>query len=84
MEKKNKVNNLKLSDSMRDWMLEKFKNTWKVIESDIDFSQHEPIGVSSSLHILQEEYIINDETYRLSYPISDPKTSPTIERKIKG
>ena len=45
------------------------KEIWKEIETNIDFSKHEPISTSSSLHIYEERYEINEETYRLLYAI---------------
>jgi hypothetical protein len=45
------------------------KETWKDIETDIDFSKYQPISTSSSLHIHEEIYSIEGKTYRLLYAI---------------
>ncbi len=52
-----------------EWIKEYFKETWKEIETDIDFSKYEPISTSSSLHIYEERYEIDGKTYRLLYAI---------------
>jgi hypothetical protein len=46
-----------------------FSETWKEIDTDIDFSKYEPITKSSSLHVYEERYEINGEKYRLLYAI---------------
>jgi len=51
------------------WIEEYFKESWKEIETDIDFSKYKPIKTSNSLHIYEERYIIDDKTYRLLYAI---------------
>ena len=70
---------ISLTESMEDWFLEKFKDNWEVIETDFDFSQYEPIESSSSLHIIQDTYIIDGKKYRVSYPISDSSSKVFVE-----
>jgi len=52
-----------------EWIKEYFKETWKEIETDIDFSIYEPISKRNSLHIYEERYEIEGKTYRLLYAI---------------
>jgi len=77
------MENIEITESMRKWFKDKFNNEWEKIDTDIDFSKHIPIEETSSLHVIQDTYIIDDKKYRLSYPISDSTTKPTIEILIK-
>lgn len=63
---------------MKDWIEQYFAESWKEIETDIDFSQHEPISTSSSFHIHEEQYEIDGKKYRLLYAIGH-EGKPTIE-----
>ena len=54
---------------MKEWIEKYFSETWKEIETDIDFSKFEPISTSSSLHIFEELYEIDGKKYRLLYTI---------------
>ena len=51
------------------WIEEYFKETWKEVETNIDFSKYEPISTSNSLHIYEERYEIDGDIYRLLYTI---------------
>lgn len=55
-----------------------FNETWKEIETDIDFSKYEPISTSNSFHIYEERYEIDDKKYRLLYVIGYD-ADPSIE-----
>lgn len=55
-----------------------FSETWKEIDSDIDFSKHKPISTSSSLHIYEERYEIDGKKYRLLYALGY-NGKPSIE-----
>ena len=54
----------------------------KDVEVDIDFEQHEPTESSSSLHIIEDRYNIDGETYRLLYEIGG-SNKPTIQKLSK-
>ena len=58
-----------MTDSTREWIEKNFSETWKEIETDIDFTKYEPISTSNSLHIYEERYEINGNKYRLLYAI---------------
>jgi mRNA-degrading endonuclease RelE of RelBE toxin-antitoxin system len=60
-----------------EWIKKHFKETWKEVKTDIDFSKYEPIKTNSSLHVHEERYKIDGRTYRLLYPIDN--TEPLIE-----
>ena len=62
-------------------MEEYFKEDWKEIETDIDFSKYEPISTSNSLHIYEERYEIDGKTYRLLYAIGYNE-EPLIEELL--
>jgi hypothetical protein len=62
----------------KEWIEKHFSETWKEIETDIDFSKHKPISTSSSLHIHEERYNIGDKIYRLLYAI-DNDGEPSVE-----
>lgn len=64
-------------DNMKEWIEKYFSETWKEIETDIDFSKYKPISTSKSLHIYEERYKIDGKKYRLLYPI-DYKGEPSI------
>ena len=68
-----------ISDSMKKWISESFKDDWETINTDIDFNKHEPIDISSSLHVIQYTYNIDDNKYKVSYPIDDLETEPLVE-----
>lgn len=53
----------------QEWIKEYFKETWKEVKTDIDFSKYNPISTGSSLHIYEERYEIEGKTYRLLYAI---------------
>lgn len=40
---------------------------WIEIETNIDFSKYVPINTSNSLHIYSETYLIENETYKLTF-----------------
>lgn len=54
---------------MKEWIEKYFSEQWKEVNVDIDFTKHEPIKTSSSLHIYEERYEIDDNVYRLLYAI---------------
>ena len=54
---------------MQEWIEEYFKENWKEVKTDIDFTKFEPISTSNSLHIYEERYEIDDKIYRLLYAI---------------
>lgn len=58
-----------MTDNVKEWIEKYFSETWKEIETNIDFSKYEPISTSSSLHIYEERYEIDGKTYRLLYAI---------------
>ena len=60
-----------ISKDTRDWIENLFKDEWKDIETDIDFSKHNPISSTYGTHILEEVYNINSETYRLLFHIGN-------------
>jgi hypothetical protein len=64
---------------MKGWIEKNFKTLWIDAETNIDFTKEEPSSTSSSLHIFEEQYKINGDTYRLLYPISDTESEPTIQ-----
>jgi len=53
----------------QEWIKEYFNENWKKIETDIDFSKHQPISTSNSLHVLEKRYEIDGKIYRLLYAI---------------
>ena len=67
-----------MTDSMEEWIEKYFNETWKEIETDIDFSKYEPISTSNSLHIYEERYEIDGKKYRLLYAIGYD-ADPSIE-----
>ena len=58
------------------------EETWIEMETDIDFSQYNPIHSGGSLHIQEDRYFINGETWRLLYYIGDVSGEPLIEKLI--
>lgn len=71
-----------MKEWIEEWIEKYFSETWEEIETDIDFSKHEPISISSSLHIYEERYEIDDNKYRLLYGIGyDEKPSVEILKK---
>ena len=67
---------------MDKWIKEYFKEKWENVETDIDFNKHNPISTSHSLHIYEERYIVDNETYRLLYLIGND-ADPNIEKLIE-
>jgi len=65
-----------------DFMNKFFKETWEVVETDIDFSKHTTFETKGSLHVHEERYDINNETYRLLYSL-DQDYPPIIEKLKK-
>ena len=57
--------------------------TWTVVDSTIDFSKLEPVSTGNSLHIYEERYEVNGETYRLLYAIGDRDNKPQVEKLVK-
>ena len=66
-----------MTDNMKEWIEKDFSETWKEIETDIDFSKYKPISTSKSLHIYEERYKIDGKKYRLLYSIGY-KGEPSI------
>lgn len=58
---------------------------WEPCSSNIQILtfDKEPTETSNSLHIYEEKYVIDGETYRLLYSISDPNSPPTVEKLKK-
>lgn len=54
---------------MKKWAEKYFSEQWKEVDVDIDFSMYEPISTNNSLHIFEERYEIENNTYRLLYYI---------------
>lgn len=51
-----------------EWVKMFMSEQWITLENcEIDFSKYEPISSSNSLHVYQDKYYINGETYSLSY-----------------
>ena len=46
---------------MKEWIEKYFSEQWKEVDVDIDFSVHEPISTSNSLHIFEERYEIENK-----------------------
>lgn len=68
-----------MNDSfMKELVKKHFTDNWKQIDTDIDFSNYDPISTSNSLHIYEERYEIEGKFYRLLYPIGYNE-SPLIE-----
>lgn len=65
-------------DNIKEWIKKYFSETWEQIETDIDFSNYEPISTSNSLHICEERYEIDGKKYRLLYGIGY-EGKPSIE-----
>lgn len=68
-----------LQEFLKNYLFE----TWKEIKTDIDFSKYKPIDVKQSLHIHEERYFIDNETYRLLYPI-DSDENYSVEILVKN
>jgi len=65
---------------MDEWFKKYFSEQWVAVENNtVDFEKHEPISTSNSLHIYEERYCIDGDTYRLLYPIGD-SSEPLIEK----
>tara|TARA_R110002050_G_scaffold79261_11_gene169435 strand:+ start:26706 stop:26912 length:207 start_codon:yes stop_codon:yes gene_type:complete len=68
---------------MTEWIKKLFSEQWKeVVGVNIDFSKYEPISTSNSLHIFEERYEIENNTYRLLYTIGND-SKPNVEVLIK-
>lgn len=65
-----------------NWINSYFSENWEPIKTDIDFKQYKPISTDSSLHITEERYIVDGETYRLLYAIGYTG-NPDVEILIK-
>ena len=68
-----------ITDHKKDF-IDSFQ-VWKTIVTDIDFKKHEPISTGSSLHIYEEQYLIDGNTYRLLY--GEYSDIPLIDILIK-
>ena len=69
----------------RAWIESYFSENWVPIKTDIDFKQYKPINTSDSLHITEERYIVDGDTYRLLYAIGytgNPDVEILINEKI--
>lgn len=69
----------------RAWIESYFSENWVPIKTDIDFKQYKPISTSDSLHITEERYIVDGDTYRLLYAIGytgNPDVEILINEKI--
>ena len=65
---------------MDEWFKKYFSEQWVAVENNtVDFEKHEPISTSNSLHIYEERYSIDGDTYRLLYSIGD-SSEPLIEK----
>ena len=62
---------------MKNWFDTFFSETWKNIQTDIDFSKYEPFKISSNFHVCEKRYKISGETYRLLYTLDS--NVPLIE-----
>ena len=58
------------------------EETWVEMETDIDFSQHNPVHSCGSLHIQEDRYFIDGETWRLLYYINEISGNPIIEKLL--
>lgn len=63
---------------MKDWIERYFKENWKEIKTNIDFSKYKPIHTSNSLHVYEEGYKIDGKIYRLLYSTGS-SSEPLIE-----
>jgi len=64
----------------KEWIDEYFKEQWVDInDCNINFEELKPISTSTSLHIFEERYSIDDKQYRLLYGISDDSNTPIIQ-----
>lgn len=61
----------KISKETKEWIENLFKDEWKDIETDIDFSKHKPISSTYGTHILEEVYNIDGERYRLLFQMGN-------------
>lgn len=64
---------------MDEWIKKYFKNEWLDFEGNLDLKNLTPYHTSSSLHILEERYKIEGETYRVLYAIGCENDTPLIE-----
>ena len=67
-----------ITEATLSWIERWTSQTWEPIETNIDFTKHQPIS-TSSLHIHEDRYEIEGRTYRLLYPIGDIEAKPLIE-----
>ena len=67
---------------MKTWIKQYFNEEWEDIDTDIDFTKHKPIKISNSLHIHEEQYKIDNNTYKLLYAIGS-NTEPLVKILIK-
>lgn len=68
---------------MKEWIEKYFSESWEKVETDIDFSNYKPVSTSSSLHVDEERYEIDGNTYRLLYEIGSDY-GPLIEILVEG
>jgi hypothetical protein len=68
--------------AMVDWINN--REVWEECSSNIQILtfDKEPIETNSSLHIYEEKYLVDGETYRLLYTIGD-NSPPTVEKLKK-
>ena len=59
------------------------EKNWVVVTPNIDFSKEKPIKTSNSLHIYEEIFEINGNTYKLSHVINNENSKPLIEILIQ-
>ena len=62
-----------------------FVKNWEPCSTNIQILtfDKEPTETNNSLHIYEEKYVIDGETYRLLYSINDPNSPPTVEKLKK-
>ena len=82
------LNQLCINEETSEQIITEHKNdfinssqVWKTVVTDIDFKKHEPISTGSSLHIYEEQYTIDGNTYRLLY--GEYSDIPLIDILIK-
>ena len=67
---------------MKKFIEKYFNEQWIEIDCNVDFTQLKPFKTASSLHVYEERYEVNNETYRLLYCIGD-ETAPMVEILMK-
>jgi len=66
---------------MDSWVLNYVAEQWEDADPSINFDELEPFDTSNSLHIYEEKYKVEDDTYRLLYVIGNDGP-PSIEKLI--